>query len=120
MLSELDILEALAILTIRAQTNMTIDEAKKIAWEYHMNRLPILQQLQKSCPRRGIGKLFWEERRKDILYAHEMCARIQALDSEGKVMRWLGFIQGTWVTCGIYTLDDVKAHSRNRKVPYGI
>ena len=33
--------------------------------------------------------------------------------SEKKAMRWLGFMQGALYTKGLFTLDDVKEHSRN-------
>lgn len=36
--------------------------------------------------------------------------------SEAKAMRWLGFCQGVCVERGLYTLDDVKDHSKARKV----
>ena len=37
--------------------------------------------------------------------------------SEGKAMRWLGYIQGICAACGLYTLDELKEHSKNRFVP---
>lgn len=36
--------------------------------------------------------------------------------SERKAMRWLGFMQGALWTLGIYTLDELKEHSRIREV----
>jgi hypothetical protein len=95
---------------------MNMTEAKAIAADYLKHKGFIHSMLMSSKPPRGIGRLFWTERHKDVTYAIDMCRRIQALESEGKVMRWLGFIQGTFVTCGIYTLEDVKTHSRDRKV----
>ena len=32
--------------------------------------------------------------------------------SERKAMRWLGYMQGVAVACGLFTLDEVKEHSR--------
>jgi hypothetical protein len=36
--------------------------------------------------------------------------------SEGKAMRWLGWVQGVLVERGVYDLEDVKGHSRTRIV----
>lgn len=32
--------------------------------------------------------------------------------SESKTMRWLGFAQGAAVALGVFTLDEIKEHSR--------
>lgn len=37
-------------------------------------------------------------------------------EREGKAMRWLGFVQGVLVANGIFSLDDVKKHSRTRQI----
>lgn len=37
--------------------------------------------------------------------------------SKAKAMRWLGFCQGLVVAWEVFTLDDVKHHSMNRRVP---
>jgi hypothetical protein len=95
---------------------MNIEEAKNLCQQYHDAWMSIHKKLQQGRPPRGIGRLFWEERRKDVQYALDMCLRVQKLESEGKVMRWLGYIQGTFTCCGIYTLEDVKRHSRDLKV----
>lgn len=36
---------------------------------------------------------------------------------EGKAFRWLGFVQGILVERGLYTVEEVKTHSRERRVP---
>lgn len=36
--------------------------------------------------------------------------------SEKKAMRWLGFMQGILVATEFFTKDEVKAHSKNKKV----
>lgn len=36
--------------------------------------------------------------------------------SEGKTMRWLGYIQGVLVTLGIAPLEDMKAFSRTKSI----
>ena len=36
--------------------------------------------------------------------------------SEAKAMRWLGFIQGALYAYGYYSLEEVKDHSREKKV----
>ena len=42
-----------------------------------------------------------------------MRARFPGGGSEAKAMRWLGYAQGIAVGCGAYSLDEVKAHSRD-------
>ncbi len=34
--------------------------------------------------------------------------------SEGKAMRWLGFMQGVLYITNIFTLDELKVHSRDK------
>lgn len=36
--------------------------------------------------------------------------------SENKAMRWLGYMQGVAVALNLFTLEEVKEHSRTRKV----
>jgi hypothetical protein len=36
--------------------------------------------------------------------------------SDNKIMRWLGFIQGALVANFVYSLEEVKEHSRTKKV----
>lgn len=35
---------------------------------------------------------------------------------ERKMMRWLGYVQGVLVAFDVYTLDEVKVHSKERRV----
>jgi hypothetical protein len=46
----------------------------------------------------------------------DLASRVEQ-HSEGKAMRWLGFVQGILVERGLYTVEDVKSHSRERRVP---
>lgn len=39
---------------------------------------------------------------------------------EAKAMRWLGFAQGMLVARGIYNLDEVKQHSRDKALEPGV
>ena len=54
----------------------------------------------------------------DVLY--DIDKRFPADGSENKAMRWLGFCQGVLVERGIFTLDDVKHHSKNKTVMSGV
>jgi len=36
--------------------------------------------------------------------------------SEGKAMRWLGFIQGALYAANVFTLEELKVHSRDKIV----
>jgi hypothetical protein len=36
--------------------------------------------------------------------------------SENKAMRWLGFMQGVLYTTGRFTLEELKAHSRDKEI----
>jgi hypothetical protein len=45
-----------------------------------------------------------------------MRERFPANGSERKAMRWLGFCQGVMVASGVFSLDEVKEHSRRRRV----
>ncbi len=47
-----------------------------------------------------------------VSYAIDMCHRIQNLESEGKVMRWLGFIQGTLWREGVFSIAEMKEHNK--------
>lgn len=50
----------------------------------------------------------------DTLYKiHE---RFPSDGSENKAMRWLGFCQGVLFERGVFSLDDIKDHSKNRRV----
>ena len=42
--------------------------------------------------------------------------RFPADGSERKAMRWVGYMQGALVTTGVFTLDEVKEHSRRKRV----
>jgi len=44
--------------------------------------------------------------------ASELAQRWPQDGSEKKAMRWLGFAQGVAYCSGIYTLDELKEHSR--------
>lgn len=44
--------------------------------------------------------------------AHEMLERIEEGEaSEGKVNRWLGFIQGVLWSAGLFTIDEMREHN---------
>ena len=45
-----------------------------------------------------------------------MAARFPEDGSEAKAMRWLGYMQGVLVASGVYSLDEVKEHSRRKWV----
>lgn len=51
-----------------------------------------------------------------LIEASGMPDRFPSDGSENKAMRWLGYMQGALVATGFFTLDDVKRHSRTRKV----
>ncbi len=55
---------------------------------------------------------------QDQIYddAMGMPARFPTDGSKAKAMRWLGYMQGVLVALGVYTLDEVKEHSRRRSV----
>ena len=36
--------------------------------------------------------------------------------SEGKAMRWLGFMQGALYAANVFTLEELKVHSRDKIV----
>lgn len=49
-----------------------------------------------------------------------MPARMASVDfDEGKVMRWLGWIQGTLQERGVFSLEELKEYARMRQVPGG-
>ena len=48
--------------------------------------------------------------------ASGMRARFPADGSTSKAMRWLGYMQGVLEATGVYTLDEVKEHSRRKRV----
>jgi hypothetical protein len=55
---------------------------------------------------------------EDELVAHiaGMRSRFPSDGSEKKAMRWLGWVQGVLVAKGFFSLEDVKKHSREKKV----
>ena len=58
--------------------------------------------------------------KKDVVEYHEILTglrdRFPRDGNEAKAMRWLGFMQGSLWTHGIYPLDELKRHSKERKV----
>jgi len=46
----------------------------------------------------------------------EIDTRFPEDGSEGKAMRWLGFIQGALYSKGVYTLDDLRRHVKEGKL----
>lgn len=53
----------------------------------------------------------------DDEHIRTMPGRMTGADfDEGKAMRWLGWVQGVLCERGVYSLDDVKEHSRTRRV----
>ncbi len=60
----------------------------------------------------------WADKdRGDVL--NKIDERFPADGSENKAMRWLGFCQGILVERGIFTLEEVKIHSRDKEVTEG-
>lgn len=59
--------------------------------------------------------------RNELLeHCHAMLDEMENFLLEGrreKVFRWLGFIQGTLCSLGVYTLDELKNHSRPPETP---
>jgi hypothetical protein len=52
-----------------------------------------------------------------VLYdAIGMYGRFPSTGSTNKAMRWLGYLQGVLVAYGEFTLEDVKQHSKNRRL----
>ena len=47
-------------------------------------------------------------------YLNDMAMRMQEIpvDHTGKLMRWLGFLQGALWAAGFYTVEELKEHSR--------
>lgn len=58
--------------------------------------------------------------RNELLeHCHAMLDEMETFLIEGrreKVLRWLGFIQGTLCSLGVYSLDELKNHSRPPEV----
>lgn len=49
----------------------------------------------------------------NVSYAIALCRRIEIeVESEGKAMRWLGFIQGVLWAEHVFTVHDLKEHNR--------
>ena len=69
-----------------------------------------------SAARTAILSQKAEDRRAMLREVEGMHSRFPADGSERKAMRWLGFMQGVLVALGVYTLDEVKEHSRTRRV----
>mgnify|MGYP000725319346 CR=1 FL=1 len=57
---------------------------------------------------------------KDDPLAHVagMPRRFPSEGSEKKAMRWLGFVRGVLFAAGTFSLEDLKEHSRTRKVEW--
>lgn len=51
-----------------------------------------------------------------LAHVRDMPMRIQASENTDKVMRWLGYMQGVLHATGVYTLDQLKEHSKRRSV----
>jgi hypothetical protein len=63
----------------------------------------------------GRGRVPTREEALDRIY--DLAFRIPAEASERKAMRWLGFIQGVTWMLGAWSIDELKAHSRDRRIP---
>ncbi len=48
-------------------------------------------------------------------YLAEMIVRMQGIEDAKaeKIMRWLGFVQGVLYAVGLYTVEELKEHSRS-------
>jgi hypothetical protein len=57
----------------------------------------------------------YAEGEQDVL--HGIRGRFPDDGSTDKAMRWLGFCQGVLIERGIFTLDELKQHSKDRYVP---
>lgn len=59
--------------------------------------------------------------RNELLgHCHAMLDEMEdfvATGKSGKASRWLGFIQGTLWSLGVYTLEDLKNHNRPPETP---
>ncbi len=71
---------------------MTSQQAKALARWYKT------QRTMRGCP----------------AYLPDMIDQMQKIDDEkiNKLMRWLGFLQGSMFVCGVYTVEQLKNHSR--------
>lgn len=58
----------------------------------------------------------WTGQMDTLNNAQGMFNRFPLDGSEKKAMRWLGYMQGVLVMSGIFTLDQVKEHSRTKEV----
>lgn len=65
---------------------------------------------QKYYNRLSIAGIEAVERGSRLQHVKWMCQRAKSIDGDLKMNRWLGFIQGSLVADGIYTIDECISH----------
>lgn len=87
---------------------MTTDKLKEIADKY-------IEHSEKWLDMHGDSVTHYFSVIKRIKKVHEMSKQISVFIEEGRIqkaMRWLGFIQGTLWCSGIFSIDELRNHSR--------
>lgn len=83
-----------------------------------MNMIKAIEDTLDEAKARRYGERDFGDEGVSFEHLVSMLERIQEnpeLFSEGKIGRWLGYIQGVLVANGCLTLDEVKRINRNRR-----
>lgn len=74
--------------------------------------LELMRQYTVDLANRRLSQ--WPTRRHQRGHLLSMTMRFPEDGSERKAMRWLGFMQGALWMAGIFTLEELKEHSRRK------
>lgn len=91
------------IAELEPEGTMKRDEALRLLWQYGVE----------AEAQAGRGGVLYS-RRKGLSSVSGMYVRFPKDGSEAKAMRWLGYAQGVLVAYGVFTLEQVKTHSKNK------
>lgn len=80
-----------------------------------MKRVEALTLLKSYCSHLDVQAGF-ATLRPALENAREMWNRFPVTGTAAKAMRWLGYMQGVCVASGVFSLEQVKEHEKNRRL----
>jgi hypothetical protein len=98
---------------------MTDDTVRQVLEHYRAVVTARLEAADRSAALRRSGVL----RRIKLTHVRDvmlpqMVPWVGVPGREDKVMRWLGFVQGVLWSCGVFTIDQLKAHNAPESEPH--
>lgn len=94
---------------------MTKDKVKEVLAIYRKKMEEMDISKKKLAKKKFSSRLSSKSDNDCLMHCHVMLDEMEYFIEEGrieKVFRWLGFIQGCFWKCGVYTLDQMQNHNR--------